>query len=504
MYVKHRIVEAWRKRSVKLKKIETGRETTLEGLPKALFEVMMQYQDLIFTNRCWTNSLSIQETYCLHALNHVFKTRSQILKHNAKFSSNEGDDMIEIRDQGFTRPKVLLLLPFRNTAFDVINTILSLSSVDQVENKKRFSDEFGPPTDDTMTADKPEDFKQTFRGNIDDCFKIGVKFTRKSAKLYSDFYSSDIIIASPIGLRMIVGSEGDKNRDYDFLSSIEVLVIDQANHLLMQNWDHLTHILDHVNLIPTKDHDCDFSRIKGYYVDGSAKYVRQTLVFSEFSFPELVSLSNKYCLNAAGRIRIKSEEFEGTIVNVIPRVKQVFQRTPVDDLESMQDVRFQWFIYNQTLPLLKSATSTQPHTLIFIPEYFDYVRVRNYLDENDWNFEAICEYSDSSEIARSRTLFFQNRTPILLYTERAHFFRRFKIRGIKNLVFYSLPTHADFYSEIVNFLTLPGPDGEITSELEMNVNVTFCKFDMMKLERVVGSKRCKKMMADPRGQFLFA
>ena len=31
----------------------------------------------------------------------------------------------------------------------------------------------------------------------------------------------------------------DKNRDYDFLSSIEVLILDQTEFFIMQNWDHI-------------------------------------------------------------------------------------------------------------------------------------------------------------------------------------------------------------------------------------------------------------------------
>lgn len=53
-------------------------------------------------------------------------------------------------------------------------------------------------------------------------------------QLYADFYSSDIIVASPLGLRMIVGAEGEAERDYDFLASIEVLILDQTEIFLMQ------------------------------------------------------------------------------------------------------------------------------------------------------------------------------------------------------------------------------------------------------------------------------
>lgn len=47
-----------------------------------------------------------------------------------------------------------------------------------------------------------------FRGNVDDCFRIGVAVKNNTVRLYADFYSADIIVASPLGLRIIVGAEG--------------------------------------------------------------------------------------------------------------------------------------------------------------------------------------------------------------------------------------------------------------------------------------------------------
>lgn len=83
----------------------------------------------------------------------------------------------------------------------------------QVENRSRFFSDYSLPNgaeDKLLTAPAgtyPEDHVANMSGNIDDHFRIGIKVTRKTIKLFSDFYSSDIILASPLGLRELMEKE---------------------------------------------------------------------------------------------------------------------------------------------------------------------------------------------------------------------------------------------------------------------------------------------------------
>lgn len=82
----------------------------------------------------------------------------------------------------------------------------------------------------------------------------------------------------------------DKKRDFDFLSSLEMVIVDQADVYLMQNWEHVLHLFDHTHLQPLESHGVDYSRVTMWALNGWSKFYRQTLIFSEFETPEINSL----------------------------------------------------------------------------------------------------------------------------------------------------------------------------------------------------------------------
>ncbi|PWW78986.1 DUF1253-domain-containing protein [Tuber magnatum] len=467
----------------------------LTPLQKSLGQLVFGYVDVLYGERTLGNAEELRKMYSLHALNHVLKTRDRVLRNNARLAK-VADQEIELRDQGFTRPKVLFILPTRNACVEVINALVNILQPEQQENKKRFQDTYyAPPDTERISPNKPEDFRALFSGNHDDLFRLGIKLTRKTLKYFSQFYNSDIILASPLGLRMAIGGESDKKHDYDFLSSIELVVVDQADALLMQNWGHLEHIFKHLNMIPKDPHGCDFGRVRNWYLDTNAKYFRQTLVFSGFVTPEIMKLFNQSMLNVAGKVKIQPEYTGSMIYLGVQTFTRIDPLTPAAD----PDARFDYFT-KAILPSLLRNTSTS--TLIFIPSYFDFIRMRNHLSNAPISVGAISEETPISSVTRARSHFFTGRHSVILYSGRAHHFRRYEIRGATSVVFYGLPDNPLFYREVAGgFIGRSIGEGRVKEQ--PRVRVIFSKWDAMKLERVVGSKRVRVMCMDKGDTFEF-
>ncbi|KAJ3163245.1 hypothetical protein HDU86_002415 [Geranomyces michiganensis] len=501
-HIKQRLHEPWLKANVAITNPNgAGVKTAFTPLQAPLLAHLSTYGDVLFARQTHQNTPEIRNAYALHALNHVFTTRDRVLKNTAKLRADNAPPGLELRDQGFTRAKVLILAPFKNAGLEIVQTLMALSATKQQDNKKRFLQEFGTDPLEDLTpgfdSKKPEDHKQIFKGNIDDCFRVGLKFSRTQLKLYADFYSSDIIVASPLGLRMVLGAEGEKKRDFDFLSAIEMVIMDSADIFLMQNWDHVVHIFDHINRIPKDPHGCDFSRVRSYYLDGRARNVRQTVAFSRFLAPELNALFHAHCKNVAGKYKIRDTTLAGSIADVAAHVPQIFHRVATPTAADAADARFEYFVANILPTLRTSSTVQQKRTLVFVPSYFDFVRVRNYLDEHNYDAVELCEYTTKREVSRARTDFFNGNASYALYTERFHFFRRYHIRGMRHIVFYALPEYGEYYAEMVNMLE-EGKTGEAVS-----CTVLYTRYDRLRLERVVGTKRVARMCEGEKDAFMF-
>jgi U3 small nucleolar RNA-associated protein 25 len=98
-----------------LSKIKKENVDPLTPLQKELFSIINSYQDLYFPERTLKNGEEIRFTYCLHSVNHILKTRTKILHHNSKLQ-NKYEVPDEYRDQGLVRPKVIIIVPFREAA----------------------------------------------------------------------------------------------------------------------------------------------------------------------------------------------------------------------------------------------------------------------------------------------------------------------------------------------------------------------------------------------------
>lgn len=355
-------------------------------------------------------------------------------------------------------------------------------------------------------------------------------------RLYTDFYSSDIIVASPLGLRrnaalaasghaakresrkdrsktddnewdLKLGVNDQKKRRVDdsddgYLSSIEICVIDGGEILSMQNWETLTTVLASLNNMPTHPRETDFSRVREWALDGHMRRFRQSVVLSSYKRAEFLSIMRTF-QNHAGRVHImESPVKRGALEDVPVSMRQSFFR--VSGVASPQDSPEKRFVHFKrvTLPAIRALIDAQ--TMVVVPDYFDFVRVRNLLvktqaDDPDFKFASMCEYSKSSDVTRARARLFNRHVSVAVMTERFHFFWRHWIRGMTTIVWYAPPHNAHFYPEILGMTAEAAERGRHVQSMAL-----YDEFDSFALERIVGFKRAKRMTAkESKSTFVF-
>lgn len=72
---------------------------------------------------------------------------------------------------------------------------------------------------------------------------------------------------------------------------------------------------------------------------------------------------------------------------------------------------------------------------------------------------------------------------------------------MQDLLFYQLPEHAHFYSELVGYTE----EGSASSSRDAHATITalFNQFDSLQMQRVVGNARSSKMLKSESATFLY-
>ncbi|CAH8581958.1 unnamed protein product [Schistosoma rodhaini] len=267
-----------------------------------LYKMITNYEDVFYCRRTPENE-SIRLLYCSHALNHSLRCQTLVSKNNEKEKQFGASD--SLRDQGFHRARTLILAPTKEAARRIVHTFLHLMPKGStVSHRRRFERDFGPQPGDTdkekKKGRKPKDYEEWFSGNSSDNFRIGMAFSKKSVKLYSAFRDSDLILASPLGIKAVIDDEVEKEADVQYIiASIELLIIDQGEMLLMQNWATVQQIVSLLNQRPTVPVFASAARIRLCYLAGYGRRYRQTLLFSAVS-NFLITLLSGECENFQG------------------------------------------------------------------------------------------------------------------------------------------------------------------------------------------------------------
>jgi len=147
-------------------------------------------------------------------------------------------------------------------------------------------------------------------------------------------------------------------------------------------------MFQHLHLQPREQHGTDLSRVRLWALNGWSPHYRQNLVFSAVPLPEAAALFTRKGTNFAGKVRVENAVSltSASVHRVIVQLPQTFHRFQSTLAKNVPEDRFQFFI-KKILPQYLESMMT--NTLIYVPSYYDYVRLREHFHKHDINFGQV-------------------------------------------------------------------------------------------------------------------
>ena len=426
-----------------------------------------------------------------HLVSHILTKVHRMEKNNQKLKksninlSDLGTDS-PFRDQGPNRARVCLLAPFRSNCFEIVQNILTLLELtpEQVGNGENFFQEYEGQDTRNMHAKNWEDWRrELFKGHYDDNnyddFIVGITFGFGKVKLFfpktaDKLCHMDMIIASPLALsriaaedhktvkkhekqkreRLDIDQEEDVVEDeeetedtaipMDFLSGLEILVIDRIDALSMQNWDNLVDVVSAANRKPIATISADIDRIEEKFLEESSDKHRQTLLIcgSVYSDKFAQVLSGDQEPTFVGTLE---DSWSGTPLNRALKhgIKQQFFINVPDVMEYFRSKYW------------KDIGGDEIRGLIIVVSHeHNYDELRDFLENNEGITDC---YLHETEIASHRRKlkeilknFKTGNSRLIVVSERLLWYQRIRVLTGTHVLFFGVPVNDSVYADILS------------------------------------------------------
>lgn len=282
-----------------------------------VFALLSQYIDLEISNSNILTADRYRQLTILHIVRHMLALETE----------SEKNEPV----RGWTKCRILILVPNKQTAKLWADDIINLVDFSKLEGEEKLTSQYGALVDDELDSDfelglpyfreaipKTPEYAWYFRGNLGDDFLLGISVDSSGKpKVCVDRDAADIIIASPLNLRRFIRSKSEDQR-YDFLSSIEICVLDRTEHLELQNPEHLRTIFEVLNLDPRDPRKgIDITEMRKSYFEESGRnwstIYRQNIILSNGRSMGASNLISSYCPNFRGGAKLWSASNSDTI-----------------------------------------------------------------------------------------------------------------------------------------------------------------------------------------------